>query len=57
MTEVTQGILAEAKKNRYSQIKDTLSDDGKIDTRSDGSHFYYFTFDNTHTHFICRFTL
>lgn len=27
MTEVTQGILAEAKKNRYSQIKDTLSDD------------------------------
>ncbi|XP_069127220.1 coiled-coil domain-containing protein 81-like isoform X3 [Argopecten irradians] len=27
MTEVMQGILAEAKKNRYSQIKDTLSDD------------------------------
>ncbi|XP_033741101.1 coiled-coil domain-containing protein 81-like isoform X2 [Pecten maximus] len=27
MTEVMHGILAEAKKNRYSQIKDTLSDD------------------------------
>ncbi|XP_021352588.1 coiled-coil domain-containing protein 81-like isoform X3 [Mizuhopecten yessoensis] len=27
MTEVMQGILAEAKKNRYSQIRDTLSDD------------------------------
>lgn len=25
-----QGILADAKKNRYSTIKDTLSDDGEF---------------------------
>lgn len=27
-----QGILAEAKKNKYSQIKDTLSEDGELKT-------------------------
>ena len=29
MADVMHGILAEAKKNRYSSIKDNLSDDGK----------------------------
>ena len=30
MADVMHGILAEAKKNRYSSIKDNLSDDGKF---------------------------
>lgn len=30
MTDVMQGILAEAKKNKFSTIKDNLSEEGKI---------------------------
>jgi hypothetical protein len=29
MTDVMHGILAEAKKNKFSTIRDTLSEDGK----------------------------
>ena len=29
MTEAMHGILAEAKKNKFSTIKDNLSEDGK----------------------------
>lgn len=30
MTEAMQGLLAEAKKNKYSTIKDNLSEEGKV---------------------------
>ena len=30
MTEAMQGLLADAKKNKYSTIKDNLSEEGKI---------------------------
>lgn len=32
MTDIMQGILAEAKKNKFSTIKDNLSEEGKLMT-------------------------
>ena len=34
MTEAMQGLLADAKKNKYSTIKENLSEEGRIHERA-----------------------